>query len=135
MDKRGVPEGRGFLLFLAVFFLFFSIAGAEEIRYDKGSRRDPFVPLVGPNAPRGFDGSGKDGFQIEGIVYDPRQASYAVIGGEIYREGETVEGAQLVKVLPDRVILLQQNEEVVVWLREEIFSPNKEKAPAEEKGK
>jgi len=102
--------------------LFFSIAYAEEIRYDNANRRDPFQPLVGPHALQN-EGTGKDAFPVEGVVYDPPAGSYAIIGGEIYREGDTVKDAQLIKIMPGRVILNQQSEEVVIWLREEILEP------------
>lgn len=97
----------------------FSVALAEEFRYDKGARRDPFVPVA---ASDGFaTGGGLDGRSVvEGIVFDPKGGSYAVIGGEIYREGESVKDSKLIRILPDRVIFLQDNEEMVIWLREEL---------------
>lgn len=100
---------------------FFSVAQAGEIRYDKGNRRDPFLPLIGPNAFRGAEGAGKDAFSLQGIVHDPKKESYAVIDGEIYREGETIDGAKIIKVLADRIILHQESNEIVLWLREEIL--------------
>ena len=102
--------------------LFFSVAQAGEIRYDRANRRDPFQPLVGPHALQG-GGTGKDAFPVEGIVFDPPKGSYVLIGGEIYREGDTVNNAQVIKIVPDRVILNQESEEVVIWLREEILEP------------
>ena len=105
----------------------FSLAQAEEIRYDKRNRRDPFQPLIGLHAVRGGAGQGKEASALEGIVYDPKKGSYAVIGGAIYREGESTDGAKLVKVLPDRIVLLQDSDEVVVWLREEILDANQKK--------
>ena len=114
------------LAFLGLFI--FSVAEAEEIRYDDGHRRDPFQPLIGPHALRRGAGLGKGEFSIEGIVFDPKKGSYAVIGGTIYREGESMDGAQLIKILPDRVIFHQQSEDVVIWLREEILEPGQKKA-------
>lgn len=109
------------------------MAEAKEIRYDKGNRRDPFEPLIGPHAFRGGLGVGKEAFPLEGVVYDPGKGSYAVIGGEIYREGESVDEAQLIKVLPDRVVLLQQNNEMVIWLRDEILEPDQKNQKKNEK--
>lgn len=112
-----------FLLFLISFLVIFSIAEAEEIRYDNRGRRDPFVPLTGLDAMRG-EGQG-DSLSVEGIIYDPQGISYAVIGGEAYKEGEEVEGVKLVRVLPDRVVFLQGSQEVVNWLREEIVEEDR----------
>ena len=114
-------------LLLVSFILFFPVAAVGEIRYDKGSRRDPFEPLLGPHAFQGARGLGKAAFPVEGIIFDPQEGSYAVIGGEIYREGESVNGAKLIKILPDRVILLQESEQLVIWLREEILEAGEKK--------
>lgn len=103
--------------------LIISIAEAGEIRYDSADRRDPFRPLAGPHALQ--KGGGKDGFAIEGIVFDQKKGSYAVVGGEIYREGDSLKGAQLIKILPDRIIINQQSEEITIWLREEIVEPGR----------
>ena len=114
-----------FLIFLLVFASIFSIARADEIRYDRGQRRDPFTPLNG-SAFLG-NGSSGTGLAIEGIVYDPRKSSYVIIGGKIYREGETVDEAKVIKIFPDRVLFLQQGEETVIWLREEILQTEQKK--------
>ena len=111
----------------------FCLAQAEEIRYDTGGRRDPFQPLIGPNGLRAARVSGKEALQIQGVVYDPYKGSYAVIGGTIIREGETTEGAKLVKVLPDRVVMLQESKEVVIWLREEIVEAGRTQGKGNEK--
>lgn len=100
----------------------FPIARADEIRYDKGARRDPFLSLVGPNSGQGQQGWGKGEAAIEGIVYDPKGGSYVIINGEIYREGDNANGANVVRVFPDRVILNQESEQLVMWLREEIYT-------------
>ncbi len=110
------------LSFVLLFSMIFPIALAEEIRYDSAGRRDPFVPLTGLEALR--EGRG-DSLSIEGIVYDPNGSSYAVIGGEAYKEGEEIDGVKLVRILPDRVVFLQGNQEVVSWLREEIVQEEK----------
>lgn len=118
-----------FLGGLCGFSLIFSIAGAEEIRYDSGNRRDPFIPLVGANAVTANMGFDKDALPIEGIIYDPKEGSYALIGGEIYREGDRVGNAIVMQILPKKILLLQESKEVVVWLREETVegSSHKEK--------
>ena len=118
---------------LVISCLIFSLAQAEEIRYDKQNKRDPFQPLVGPHAFHGVTGKGKGIIPLEGVVFDPQKGSYAVIGGTIYREGESVEEAKLVKVLPDRIVLLQETDEVVIWLREEIVEAGQKKEQVNEK--
>ena len=107
----------------------FSLALAEEMSYDTASQRDPFVPLIGPGAMR--SDAGRDAFAVEGIIFDPNGGSYAVIAGEIYREGEEISGSKVVKIMPDRVVFLQKKKELVIWLREEIV--RREDAKSDEK--
>ena len=128
-----MSKSLGPAVWLVLVCLIFSVAEAKEIRYDRANRRDPFEPLIGPHAFRGIAGVGKETFLLEGLVYDPKKGSYAVIGGEIYREGESIEGARLIKVFPDRVILLQESNETVIWLRDEILEPAPKKPRTNEK--
>lgn len=104
---------------IVILLMIFSMAWADEIRYDKGGRRDPFVPL------RGFTGedgtTGDKTLTLEGIVYDPKGSSYVVINGEVYREGEEVGGGNLIRILQDRVVLQRIGQETVIWLHEEIL--------------
>ncbi len=113
----------GYIYLVLGCSIIFSIAEAEEIRYDKGARRDPFVAPMDVEAMRAGS-TGHDALSVEGIVFDPKGSSYAVIGGEIYREGESVQGSKILRILPDRVIFFQENEEIVIWLRQEIVNRN-----------
>lgn len=122
MRKRGIV----FLVVAVACALFFSVARAEEIRYDKGKYRDPFIAS---NAEGSYAQGFGEGVPVEGIIYDPEKGSYALIGGEIYREGESVGGTQLVKIFPDRVVLLQNSEELVIWIHEENLEESKQEPP------
>lgn len=104
----------------ALSLLCFSGLWAEEIRYDSGGRRDPFIPLVGPGGivKYGFKAAGQ--FKVEGIIFDPIEGSYALINGEFIKEGDSIGNAQLISILKDRVVLSVNKDEQVVWLREEI---------------
>lgn len=115
-DRRRVFLGGTFFVMVS----FFSVAAAQEIRYHSADRRDPFIPLVGANWVGRAAGVNPDDLAVDGVVYDPGGDSYALVGGEIYREGESLDGAKIVRILADRVIFLQESKETVVWLREEI---------------
>lgn len=123
---------KGFLVLgLIVGCIIFSVAEAEEIRYDKGDRRDPFSPIMNSRNKT----LGNEGFNVGGIVFDPKGGSYVLMGGQIYREGETLEDATIIKIMPNRIILLQGSKQVVLWLREEALEVNqKENGRGDEKG-
>ena len=100
--------------------MIFSVAWAEEIRYDSGHRRDPFVPLADQSGFEREGDLGKSGLGIEGIVFDPKGGSYAVINEKILREGQSINQTKLIRIEKDRLIFVQEGEEKIVWLREEI---------------
>jgi len=121
-----IIKHRGILLKLLVFALLvmslevnaFSVVFAKEIEYDSGSRRDPFIPLIGP------EGMIKTKMQtgdivIEGIIFDEQSGAVALINGELYRAGDTVNNATIIQIFGDRILLKQEDEEKTIWLREE----------------
>jgi hypothetical protein len=125
---------RAGLAFLLIS-LFFSSVLSADVRYDKGDRRDPFIPLVGPEGivdARKFDTSD---INIEGIIHDPHGESLVLINGEFYKEGDNVKGANVISIFQDRVILGQSDEQKVIWIREEILNEGElkdDKKPAHE---
>lgn len=97
-----------------------SIAAAEAIQYQRGDRRDPFIPLIGPGIAVAKTQKKMD-LNIEGIIIDKSQGSMALINGQFYKEGDTVEDMNIISIFVDRVILSQNDEEKTIWLREEIL--------------
>ncbi len=98
----------------------FGLAFAEKIQYDSGAKRDPMIPLIGPNGLISQKAIRSD-LNIEGIILDPRGGSVAVINGDVYKAGDRIGEATVVQILQDRVLLTQDDEEKTVWLREEII--------------
>lgn len=111
--------------------IFFPVVFAEEIRYDSGGRRDPFIPLIGEGGTlkKGLDPTG---LIVEGIIIDPKEGSMALINGELYKEGDHVQNANLIRIFHDRVILAQEDEEKTLWIREEIAEGRKKADEATE---
>ncbi len=110
---------------------YFPVVFAEGIRYDRGGRRDPFVPLIGEGGAikKGLDPTG---LVVEGIIIDPKEGSMALINGELYKEGDHVQNANLIHIFHDRVILAQEDEEKTLWIREEIAEGRKKADEAPE---
>ena len=76
--------------------------------YDAHGRRDPFMPLVSGHAPEASGLMGVESIDdavIEGVVYDPRSTSVAIINGTLVKEGETVGSVTVVKVRSDGAVL------------------------------
>lgn len=122
------------LLGALLFMLIFSASVlAEQIRYDNGGRRDCFIPLVNTEGivdDKKFDASD---INIEGIVFDPIEGSMVLINNEFYKEGDHVNGANIITIFRDRVILSQSDEEKTLWIREEIVSPGESSNAAQKR--
>ena len=105
---------------------FFSLAFAEEVRYDSGARRDPMIPLVGPDGIVSVKFN-PDDLNIEGIIFDMNRAgSLVLINGEFYKEGESVKNSTIITIMKDRVILRQDDEEKSLWIRDEVLDSNQQ---------
>jgi len=77
---------------------------------DRG-RRDLFVPLLTAEGERIYPPGSDDAtqatedFQLQGIVFDLKTESYAIINGEVVRERETISGMTIVEIKPEGVVL------------------------------
>lgn len=99
----------------------------ERFIYEDKGWRDPFVPIVTKS---GKVLSGLSDVRVkrsvktvslEGIIFASEGGSLALIDGEPYRVGDKVEGFEVKKIQPERVILEVDGEEFVLELiKEEI---------------
>ena len=105
--------------------------------YQAKGKRDPFIPLVNsqgqrvhpPGAEEGESTTGLGNLILQGIVFDPKEESYAVISGQVVREQEDLEGVRVVKIESDAVTVEvegQTHRLTVQELKEE-ENPTKEK--------
>ena len=121
-DKR-VMRGkiRGWALFILWIFPLISSGQAEEIKYESGARRDPFIPLITAEGNLlAAKGKQTGDFKVEGIIFDPREGSYALINGKFYKQGDHIDNANVITIFRDRVVLSVNDQEKVLWLREEL---------------
>jgi len=104
-------------IFSGLVFLIFSVSlfAADEVTYDAGKRRDPFIPLN----PEDADLMTSSGVKLEGIIYDPGNRSMVILNGKTYQAGEAVGDATVVKILRDHVVISEGEEEKTLWIREE----------------
>ena len=105
----GVLSGLIFLMLPAGLF------ATDEITYDAGKRRDPFVPISMEDR----DLASSSGIKLEGIIYDPDNRSMVILNGKTYQTGEVVGDAKVLKILKDRVVISEGGEEKTLRIREE----------------
>lgn len=117
---------------LLVCLVIASVSYAQEIRYDRGDRRDPMIPLIGPGGMVQKIPSGD--FNVEGIIYDPPAGSLVLINGEFYKAGDTLHNATLISIFKDRIILRAEDEEKTLWIREEVLNEGEKKDDQKSEG-
>jgi len=93
--------------------------GEEIFKYDSKGKRDPFMPLISEGGVQISDVYGvssiKD-IRVEGIVWDDRGGSVAIINGEIVKEGKDIGVLKLLKIEKDGVIFDINGEAVKIDL-------------------
>ncbi len=90
---------------------------AEDVTYDSGKRRDPFVALKDDGS--GDSATSTSGFKLEGIIYDPGSKSMAILNGKTYQVGEAAGEATVKAILKDHVVISVAGEDKTLWIRSE----------------
>jgi len=110
------------VLFLIVASSIASFGWAEFPNYETHGKRDPFVPLVGPEKPtvaRPEDITSIDDVSLEGIVSGPKGTKAVMINGEILKEHDKVGDLEIKKITKRTVTLIISGKEYNKNLPEE----------------
>lgn len=89
----------------------FEIPATRPFIYDSQGKRDPLVPLAGLE-----EGPKLAWLSLEGIFWDPA-SPMAIINDKIVGEGDKIEGAEVVEIKEDRVILRYGEEQSILRLK------------------
>ena len=89
---------------------------AEVKKPPEEALRDPFLP-TGSIAATEY----KEALKLESILTDPYDPSNsrAMINGNLVQAGDTISGAKVLRIEPERVILKQGDKEIILPLWEE----------------
>lgn len=117
-----------FFIGISIFCIMLMNTGfsfSEEIRYQSGDRRDPFIPV----SRVAVIGNAEVDLAVQGVVYDPSGRSFVVINGESYRQGDTVGDKTIVAIYQSKIIVSIKGVENEYW----ISSAEKEISEAKKK--
>ena len=98
--------------------VFFSLAFAQEFRYDSHGKRDPFISQATGLAAGGRQ-IGHSDLRLEGVILDQKGASYAIVNSEIVKQGDLFEGYLLKKIESNRVMFEKEGETFEVVLHQD----------------
>lgn len=77
------------------------------VTYDPHGKRDPFLPLVSVRATSSpgelLSVENLDDVRLEGVIYDPKSGSVAIINGSVVKEGQELGGFKLIKISPNGI--------------------------------
>ena len=85
------------------------LMAAKKVVYDKGGRRDPFIPLhvSGHGDIQGLYGvQSVEDIELGGVVVDAVSGSMVIANGVVLKEGETRDNVKVVEVREDGVMFL-----------------------------
>jgi hypothetical protein len=110
-----------FQFFCFSVLLFFSssvLLAQEQIAYDAGNRRDPFISLVTADGRLlNLEPQGQQRINLEGIVFDKAGSSYAIVNSKVVEVGDTIGDYQVYKIEQERVLFLKNGAEEIIELK------------------
>jgi hypothetical protein len=105
-----------------MLFVFAACAMAQERKtsYNYQGKRDPFVPLISSlGYLLNLEPEENAALRLEGIMYDQKGDSMAIINGELVRVGEPIADAVVSSIGPTKVTIVKDNQKVELELRRE----------------
>jgi hypothetical protein len=92
----------------------------EKFVYDAGGKRNPFMPLVTSDGRLiKFDEEKESEIILEGIIYDDRGMSYAIVNHQVVKIGDWAGNYRVFKIEKDKVTFLKDNQPIEVRLKKE----------------
>ena len=117
-----MSKNKVFILISVFVFWFCAFSCfAQEFIYDAKGKRNPFIPLVtsGGRLLKLDKEEGARGLSVEGIIYDERGISYAIINGEPAKTGDAVGEYQVLKIEKNKVIFIKDGEPLELEFKKE----------------
>jgi len=95
---------------------------ADELStYDAKGKRDPFLPLVTKDGRIVSEHSAverAEDIKLQGIIWDPRGKSFAMLNGEVVSVGDLLGGFRMIKIEQRSVTLESSGKEYKISLEE-----------------
>lgn len=107
-----------------------------QAEYQPKGKRDPLIPLLNSEGqrvyPPGFDeevSTGIQGLVLQGIVFDRKADSYAILNGQLVREQGEIDGMKVLEIGPRSVTILAGGQKHQLVIQE----PSKEEGRSTQK--
>jgi len=105
---------------MALVFSVAALAQEQKALYNYQGKRDPFVPLISSSGYLlNLEPEENAALRLEGIMYDQKGDSMAIISGELVRVGESIADAVVSSIDPAKVTIIKDSQKVELELRRE----------------
>ncbi len=105
---------------ITLVFAVGALAQEQKSSYNYQGKRDPFVPLISFSGYLlNLEPEVNAALRLEGIMYDQKGDSMAIINGELVRVGESIADAVVSSIGPTKVTIIKDNQKVELELRRE----------------
>lgn len=120
ISKAAPARRAGLFAATILLFVFASGAGSQEPR-SKATRRNPFMPLVTPDGRilKAAVESNQGTLTLEGIIFDPRGLSYAIVNAAVVKTGDTILGFTVLRIEKEKVVFIRNNVTTELFLKKE----------------
>ena len=106
---------------LALIVLFIAISSQAAGQYDAKGKRDPFVPLIGPDKDKALeleDIISADELVLEGIAVGTGGQNIAILNGRMVKENEKIGSLKIKKISKKSILILIADKEFSLDLSE-----------------
>jgi len=110
------------IIFCALVLIIAGFTSPEDFKYEAKGKRDPFVPLIGPDrmVVAGLeDITSIADANLEGIATGAQGKKIAIINGEMLKEGDKIGSLEVKKITSRMVVLAIGGKEYNLSLPEE----------------
>lgn len=110
------------LCLISILIFGFYLFSQEPFKYDPHGKRDPFSALVdkeGNLLPEARPVDSAVELNLEGILWDGKGDSYAIINGTVLKGGDLLGDYKVIKIEEKKVILSRGEEEISINLSSE----------------
>lgn len=110
------------VLFIACVIMPVVVSGAtDDERYNAKGKRNPFIPLVTSDGRlmNIQDEEATSAVNLEGIIFDKKGISYAIVNGDVVKVGNKVGEYQVLKIEEKKVIFIKEGQPLEIELKKE----------------
>lgn len=97
------------------------VCAQDDYKYEASGQRNPFVPVItadGRIIQLESEGR-KEDVALEGIIYDKKGLSYAIVNGQVIKVGDTLGDSRVLKIEKNKVVFIKDGQITEVVLKED----------------